>query len=133
MPAFSQRSLDVLATVKPDLRRLFHRVVLKFDCTILPDGGLRTPDRQLELYREGKSKTLQSKHLTGDAVDVAPYPVNWDMSNIENVKRWYAFCGYVRGVAEKLEIDVRGGFDWDSDFTFTDQAFHDCPHWELLP
>jgi peptidoglycan L-alanyl-D-glutamate endopeptidase CwlK len=127
MPKFSERSLDVLHTVHPDLQYLFKMVVLRFDCTILPDGGYRTPERQQELYDAGHSKTLNSKHLTGRAVDVAPYPIDWD-----DMKRWYAFCGYVRGTAERLEVDVRGGFDWDSDWTFTDQTFHDLPHWELL-
>jgi len=132
MPAFSKRSLDELATVHPDLQRLFKRIVLKFDCTILKDGGRRTPERQHELVLAGKSKTYNSKHLTGDAVDVAPYPVYWDLTDPENIKRWYAFCGYVRGIAESMGINIRGGHDWDMDWTFTDQTFHDCPHWELI-
>jgi hypothetical protein len=45
--------------------------------------------------------------------------------------RWYSFGGYVRGIAEGMEINVRWGGDWDSDWSFIDQTFHDLPHWEL--
>ena len=93
---------------------------------ILPDGGKRTPERQLELFNAKKSKTLDSKHLTGRAVDVAPYPIDWD-----DTDRFYHFAGYVFGIAESMGIHLRWGGDWDSDFTFTDQSFHDLPHFEL--
>lgn len=127
VPRFSGRSLLVLNTVSPKLQDLFNRVVVQFDCTILPDGGLRLPARQRELVATGRSKTIHSKHLTGRAVDVAPWPIDWD-----DTKTWYAFCGYVKGIAEGMEIAVRGGFDWDRDWMFTDQTFHDLPHWELV-
>lgn len=127
MPAFSERSKSVLRTVDPELQRLFNRVVLQFDCTILyPDGGKRTIERQRQLVEAEVSQTLNSKHLTGNAVDVAPYPIDW-----HDLNRWYAFGGYVRAVAEQLGIHVRWGGDWDMDWTFTDQSFHDLPHWEL--
>ncbi len=34
--------------------------------------GLRTPERQRQLVAEGKSQTLDSRHITGHAVDVVP-------------------------------------------------------------
>jgi hypothetical protein len=34
--------------------------------------GLRTKERQLQLYGEGKTKTLNSKHLEGKAIDICP-------------------------------------------------------------
>ncbi len=125
MPTFSNKSKDHLQTVHPDLRRLFQRVILDVDCTILE--GKRTGERQRQLFADGKSKTLNSKHLTGQAIDVMCYPVDWTDWN-----RNYAFCGYVRGIARALNIQVRGGFDWDDDFTFRDQKFVDLPHWELV-
>ena len=84
-------------------------------------------ERQRQLFAEGKSKTLNSRHLTGDAVDVMPYPIDWD-----DTKRHYAFCGYVRGIADMLGIKVRGGHDWNMNWIFTDQTFHDIPHWEIV-
>ena len=46
--------------------------------------GLRTPERQRQLWEEGKTKTLNSRHLTGHAVDVVPLDgegnVSWNWS-----------------------------------------------------
>ena len=125
MPSFGAKSDAILSTVHPDLQRLFRRVVTRFDCKVL--SGKRTSQEQELLVFAGKSKIQNSKHLTGYAVDVMPWPVDWS-----DTKRHYAFCGYVKGVSEMMGIKVRGGFDWDSDWTFTDQTFHDCPHWEIV-
>jgi len=70
MPKFSKASLDRLLTVHEDLQRLFFEVIDHYDCSILE--GIRSPERQRELVRTGKSKTLNSKHLKGWAVDVSP-------------------------------------------------------------
>lgn len=131
MPKFSQRSLDVLNTCDPRLQVLCRVVVQSFDCAILPDGGVRTPERQQQLFDAGKSKTLQSKHLPDEhgkshAVDMAPYPIDWN-----DTARFYTFGCFVRGVAAGLGIKLRWGGDWDGDWTFTDQKFHDLPHFEL--
>ena len=64
MAAFSERSLSLLATCDPRLRRLFDEVVKHFDCTILE--GHRTAERQAELYAEGKTKA-----------GVKPDPAEW--------------------------------------------------------
>ena len=34
-------------------------------------------------------------------------------------------------VANRLGLKVRWGGDWDGDFEFKDQNFHDLPHFEL--
>ena len=130
MPRFSQRSKDRLDTCHPDLRKVFNEVIKHVDCTILE--GVRTLDRQKELVRTGKSKTLKSKHLPGSdglsrAVDVAPYPIDWN-----NKERFYIFAGFVKGIAAEMGIKIRMGADWDGDFTTRDQTFHDLPHFELL-
>jgi len=40
--------------------------------------GKRSAERQAQLFAEGKSKTLQSKHLTGDAWDMCDLNLGWD-------------------------------------------------------
>jgi hypothetical protein len=127
MPQFSARSTAVLDTTHPDLQRLMRRVVLRYDITVLPDGGKRTPERQRELVNTGKSKTLNSKHLTGRAVDVAPYPIDWD-----DRERFALLGGYVIGLAESMSIPLRWGGDWDGDFNMREHSFSDMPHFELL-
>ena len=127
MPSFSSRSQEKLDTCHPDLIRLFKEVVKHYDCTILE--GRRSFKRQEKLFAEGKSKTMNSKHLSNPsiAVDVAPYPIDWD-----DMQRFYMFVGIVRGVAATMDINVRCGADWDGDLTVKDQNFHDLPHFELI-
>lgn len=129
MPRFSQRSKERLDTCDKRLQKVFNEVIKHVDCTILE--GVRTLDRQKELVRTGKSKTLKSKHLPGSdgksrAVDVAPYPIDWN-----NKERFYIFAGFVKGIAAQMGIKIRMGADWDGDFTTRDQTFHDLPHFEL--
>ena len=129
MPSFSGRSKERLNTCDPKIRKVFNEVIKHVDCTILE--GVRTLDRQKELVRTGKSKTLKSKHLPGPdglsrAVDVAPYPIDWN-----NKERFYLFAGFVKGIAAEMGIKLRLGADWDGDFTTRDQTFHDLPHFEL--
>lgn len=129
MPTFSARSAAVLADAHPDLQRLFNEVVKYVDCTILESH--RGQERQVEMFETGRSKVTWpfSKHNTipSVAVDVAFYPVEW-----ENWKKWYFFGGFVKGMAGAMGIQVRWGGDWNSNNVFTDQQFHDMPHFELL-
>lgn len=142
MPKFGTRSEAQISTAHPDLQRLFHEVVRCFDCTILE--GLRTPERQQELYAQGRTApgaivtykdgiALRSKHQArpgesfSRAVDVLPYTINW-----QDTGRMHYFAGYVRRVAEEMGIRVKWGGDWDNDTEVLDERFRDLPHWELM-
>lgn len=85
MPHFSKKSQRNLDTCNPLLGKLFRRVVVNFDCSILE--GARSKNRQMTLLDEKKTKLKypHSKHNVGlgagrklaDAVDVVPYPIDW--------------------------------------------------------
>ena len=60
------------------------------------------------------------------ALDAAPCPIDW-----EDAKRFYLFAGFVLGIARQLGIKLRWGGDWDGDFTWRDQKFHDLVHFEI--
>lgn len=128
MPNFGTQSRRNLEGVHPDLVRLFEEVVKHFDCMVLE--GYRDADRQEKLYKEGHSRVHypNSKHNSNPsrAVDVAPYPVNW-----QDVSRFYYFGGFVKGVALGLGISIKWGGDWNSDTEVRDQRFNDLPHFEL--
>jgi len=148
MPRFSQRSLSIVNTTKPALQRLAKRIVLTHDCTIDADGGLRTLERQKLLFDDGKSKTLDSKHLTGDAIHLIPYwpdapHVRWPKDlhvenwwshvddTIEEWRVWAMFIGYVQATAQSMEINVRNGMRWSQDI-YHEPEWIDAAHWELI-
>lgn len=78
---FSQRSEKNLAGVKPQLVAVVRRALALSDVDFGITEGLRTKERQKQLVAEGKSQTMNSRHLTGDAVDVVAYvgsTISWD-------------------------------------------------------
>lgn len=129
MPYFSDRSLRQLDTCDQRLQRLFHEVIKTVDCTILE--GYRDKEKQERAFLNGKSKVHypNSRHnqRPSMAVDVAPYPIDW-----QDIRRFYYFGGYVVAIANRLQIPIRWGGDWDGDFHVKDQNFNDLPHFELL-
>jgi peptidoglycan L-alanyl-D-glutamate endopeptidase CwlK len=60
-----------LAGVHPDLVRVVRNAAAG-GAMFRVTEGVRTIERQRQLVAEGKSQTLNSRHLTGHAVDVAP-------------------------------------------------------------
>ena len=128
MPKFSRKSLSKLETCDKRLQDLFLTVVKKFDCTILE--GHRSKDRQNKLFDEGKSKLKypKGKHnsLPSKAVDVAPYPIDWN-----DRQRFTYFAGYVIGIAYQMGLKIRWGGDWDMDTQVKDNNFDDLPHFEI--
>ena len=126
MPKFSKSSLGKLSTCDERLQKLFNEVIKHFDCKVTE--GHRTIEQQIIYVNEGKSKTMNSKHLTEPslAVDVYPFPIDF-----KDTKRFYYFAGFVKGIASQLEIPIRWGGDWDSDTDLHDQNFNDLPHFEI--
>ena len=128
MPRFSKKSLSKLETCDKRLQDLFLRVVQKFDCTIIE--GHRSKDRQNKLFKEGKSKLKypKGKHnaIPSKAVDVAPYPIDWN-----DRERFTYFAGYVVGIAYQMGLKIRWGGDWDMDTQVKDNNFDDLPHFEI--
>ncbi len=116
----SPRSKERLAGVHPDLVRVVERALqlTTQDFTVLE--GRRSLERQRQLVAQGSSQTLNSRHLTGHAVDIAPLergqPV-WD---------WPAYrrlAEVVKQAAREENVSVEWGGDWTS--------FPDGPHWQL--
>jgi len=118
-----------LTKAHPDLRRLVEKVAETWELVVLEVA--RTPERQAELVAQGKSKTLQSKHLIqadgfAHAIDLAPLPVDWN-----DRARWYYFGGFCVATAIRLGLPVLWGGDWNRNTQVTDQTFNDLDHLEL--
>lgn len=122
------KSREKLRGVHPDLVSVVERAITltEVDFTVLE--GMRTLERQKTLVAKGKSKTMNSRHLTGHAVDLAPYPVNGDFDedgilNIEDWDAYYPVADAMKQAASDLGIPLVWGGDWKS--------FPDGPHYEL--
>ncbi|WP_217451824.1 M15 family metallopeptidase [Burkholderia pseudomultivorans] len=117
---FSRRSERNLVGVKPDLIRLARRALELSEVDFGVTEGLRTKERQRQLVAEGKSRTANSRHLTGDAIDVVAYlgaAVTWEWKYYEQIA-----VAFKRASAE-LGIPVEWGGDWKS--------LKDGPHFQL--
>lgn len=88
------------------------------DFTVLE--GLRTLARQKLLVSTGKSQTMRSRHLTGHAVDLAPWvngTVAWDFELCRKIALAMAEA------SAALAIPVEWGGNW--------KTFKDGPHFQL--
>ena len=72
------RSSQRLSGVHPDLVAVVKRAIqiTEQDFSVLE--GIRNINRQRELFKAGKSTTMNSRHLTGHAVDLVPWPISWE-------------------------------------------------------
>ena len=112
------RSLQNLSGVHTDLVAVVERAIeiTEVDFTVIE--GVRNINRQRELYKAGNSTTMNSRHLTGHAVDMVPWPVDW-----EDLARFEVMAHAMDTAAEELDIPIIWGGDWTS--------FYDAPHFEL--
>lgn len=118
-----------LVQAHPDLQRVIQVVAETWDLVVLETA--RTPERQAEMVRTGKSKTLQSQHLVqadgfAHAVDLAPMPIDWN-----DTRRWYYFGGVCLATAKHLRVPLIWGGDWNNNTQVGDQTFLDLDHIEL--
>jgi peptidoglycan L-alanyl-D-glutamate endopeptidase CwlK len=129
MPHFGTTSLAHLRTADRRLQSLAHEVIKYMDHTIL--CGHRGKQEQDEAVRNGKSKTPwpTSKHnrLPSKAIDVAPYPIDWD-----DEVRFARLMGHYERVAMEQGIKIRLGLDFNQNGRSNDEKFLDFPHIELV-
>jgi len=117
MYSLSFRSRQRLSGVHPDLVAVVKRAIeiTKQDFSVIE--GVRSVERQRELLKSGASTTMNSRHITGHAVDLAPYPVSWDW------EYFYPMADAMKQAAEELDVDLEWGGDW--------KTFKDGPHFQL--
>jgi peptidoglycan L-alanyl-D-glutamate endopeptidase CwlK len=123
---FSKRSLQRLEGVHPHLRSVMMHAIAISPVDFAITEGLRTIDRQRELVVAGASKTMNSRHLTGHAVDIAAFigrELRWDWPLYERIAE------SVKQAAKTVEVPIEWGGDW--------KRFRDGPHfqlpWEIYP
>ena len=122
---FGRRSRKRLEGVDAKLVNVLNELIKIMDVTVIE--GVRSEKRQLELLKKGATKVKYSKHMSGKAVDIAPYPIDW-----EDRERFHYMGCMLRGIGQQLGIRVRWGGDWDSDGEIKDNNFDDLVHVEIL-
>lgn len=123
---FGKRSLDNLRGVHPDLVKVANRALELSPIDFTITEGLRTVARQKELVAKGLSKTMNSRHITGHAIDIVPLPVDWN-----NAQPFIEVSKYFFQAAKELGVAIRWGGDWNENGDWKDEKFRDLPHYEL--
>ena len=125
MPKFGKKSLAELRGLDSALVNVLNQAIKHFDFSVIE--GMRSLETQTQYVADGVSKTLKSKHLDGAAVDIAPYPIDFD-----DTERFVYLGGFILGVASQLGVKLRWGLDWDMDTYTKDTKFRDIGHFELI-
>lgn len=126
----SKKSLNrlKLPLVHSDIARVVVRAAEICDQPFEVFEGRRTLATQKKYVKNGVSKTLNSRHLVGLAVDLVPL--------IAGKLMWAApacikISQAMEQAAIELGIAIRWGGDWDRDGDWQDERFFDGPHFEL--
>ena len=144
----SKRSRDALVGVKPQLVAVVERAIVLTKVDFAVTEGVRTVAKQKELVAKGASQTMDSKHITGDAVDLVAFlggRISWELNLYDDI------ADAMKVAALELVVPLRWGAAWNiSDIRHWDgtmeqamnhyvdtrrkagrRPFIDAPHFEL--
>jgi len=150
----SQRSIDRLEGVHPDMTAVVERAIQLTEIDFGVTQGVRTLDEQKANVAAGRSQTMRSKHLLQDdgfshAVDVVAYvgpDVSWELNLYDDI------CDAFKKAAEEVGCSIKWGASWsegdirsypgsaeDAMMAYVDlrrsqgrRPFIDAPHFELM-
>ncbi|MGL6099808.1 MAG: M15 family metallopeptidase [Fusobacteriaceae bacterium] len=118
---FSKRSLGNIEGIDYRLVILLGLMLQHSEFDFIVTEGVRTKERQAQLVKEGKSKTMNSKHITGSAFDVAMLDekgsVTWDLKYYKNFAETFA------KLSKRLGFNTTWGGSWTT--------FVDGPHFQI--
>lgn len=148
----SKRSLTALEGVDPRLVDVVKRAIQITKQDFLVTEGLRTRERMMEIYGQGRTvaqlavkgipakyaKPKASKvtwlndpynslHGRGRAVDLAPYPVDYN-----TLSKFDKIADAMFASAKELGVKIRWGADWDGDGKIREAGEYDATHFELV-
>jgi len=116
----SQRSRSRMRGVHPDLIAVVEAAIRRTEVDFMITEGVRDGTRHAALVKSGASRTLNSRHLTGHAVDVAALvegQVRWDWPLYGRIAEAF------KAASRNLRIPLTWGGDW--------VRLRDGPHFEL--
>lgn len=94
--------------------------------------GLRTLETQKKYFAEGKSKTMNSKHLTGNAIDICfseKGKINWSSMQYWTMAHYH----FIQHFKSRQGVDIKAvwGGDWNGNLEYSDEKFLDAPHFQV--
>ena len=147
----SQRSLDRLKGVDERLVKVVKRAIQLSNIDFMVLEGVRSKEQCMINYGKGRTvaqcaakgvpansanpsaakvtwlnNPFASKHVSGKAVDLVPYPVDWN-----DLKKFDAIAKAMLQAAKELGVPVRWGADWDNDGKPRERGESDSPHFEI--
>ena len=130
-----------LATCTQRIQRVMRIVIVHIDYKVI--FGHRGVEIQAQLFADGRTTidgtTKKSNHnyKPSRAIDIAPYPVLWpdeegisETEALHRARRFDVLAGIVMGVGIVHGILLRWGGDWNRNWQYNDQRFHDLGHFE---
>lgn len=133
---YSSASLGKLSTCQYELQLIGLELTLETDATVV--CGTRSMEDQEKAFNSGASKVPpgQSLHnrFPSDAFDIVPAeaPRLWAKKKDLPSAEYYAFAERVFAIADRYNIALRWGGDWDGDRDYSDQTFNDFGHFERV-
>jgi len=137
--SLSARSLKNLEGVNPKLVAVVKRAIQITEQDFVVIEGVRTQARQDELWAQGRTKPGQIVTWTKDAsshgihkdgygraVDICPYPVDWN-----DLKKFDAIADAMFAASAELDVPLRWGADWNMNGKPRERGESDSPHFEL--
>ena len=110
---------------------------LPFDVIVVE--GVRTIQRQRDLYAQGRTKpgkvvtwTMNSKHIDGLAVDLAPYDHETKQILWGDVLKFNDMIRSMLRIAAAHKVKIRSGADWNQNGVLRESRETDSPHFELV-
>lgn len=131
----TERDKQRLKGVNEAMVRVVTRAASLYHGTFNVSEGVRTLARQRELYAKGRTTpgpivtwTMQSKHLTGHAVDLYPI-VNGALPKTTAPYDELAQCMFK--AAELEGVAITWGADWNNNGIRREKGETDSPHYQL--
>ncbi len=113
-------SKEKLRGVHPDLIRVVTRAIAISEVDFRVIEGLRTRTRQAELVKAGASETMNSRHLTGHAIDL--------MALVNGKGRWdWPLYDKIAAAMKQAAKEEKVALEWGGDW----KRLKDGPHFQL--
>lgn len=113
-----------LRGVDPKLVAVVKRAIQLTKVDFGVSEGLRTVETQRKYVAQGKSQTMNSKHITGKAVDLVAYvngKVSWELNLYDDIADAMAKAG------RELGVPIRWGAAWNiPDITKWDKSMEEA-------